>query len=351
MSYSRNYSTTISGTVSDSFDYPASESGGSKHVSMHWSEDVHIEIGVDTSSFDHGVGRLKGHIDVLTGAVVTTEAAQIEEKVRGAAAIGDCVTKGFFDLVRSEITQQTAALKSRVDSLVLKLNDMKLACLRVRQTMQQDYARITDRYSSTFAELDRELAKRIAALDETAYVLAREASAQESRSYDSTLSTIPTVFAAEISQAQGILLAAAVRAQMNSLLQGAVAYLASEKKTAVVTSDMLLDQGASNAAATSVPVAFLKADELSAVPSERLIVPATPAVLAKDPILQGRVIERFHQHDLEWKPLSQGHRSQIERFLIPLLDGIQTQAPNHDARVRQTIARLWSPHSPETLSL
>ena len=129
MSYSEQYSEIISGTVYETVHYPASEDGGSMTVSVHWSEDVNITIHVDTSSFDQSVSTIKHHIDGLTGAVVATEAAQIEERVRSADAIGQSVTSGFFRLIGSEISQQMVAIKSRVDSLFLKLNDMKTACL------------------------------------------------------------------------------------------------------------------------------------------------------------------------------------------------------------------------------
>src|ERR1039457_81802 len=162
MSYSEHYSETISGTEYVEVYHPASETSSSETVSVHWSEDVNVSIHVDTSSFDHSVSTIKHHIDGLTVAVIATESVQLEEKVRSANAIGQSVTSGFFRLIGSEITQQMVALKSRVDSLFLKLNDMKSACQRIQQNMQQDYHRITDRYSGIFEEMDRELAKRIA---------------------------------------------------------------------------------------------------------------------------------------------------------------------------------------------
>lgn len=239
MSYSENYRETISGIVHEQVYHPVTQEGYSETISVPWSEDVNIAIHVDTSSFDQSVSTIKHHIDGLTGAVVATEAAQIEERVRSADAIGESVTSGFFRLIGSEITQQMVALKSRVDSLFLKLNDMKSACQRIQQNMQQDYHRITDRYEAIFEELDRELARRITSLDEATYELVREASLEERRSFDSTLSTVPTIFAGENSQTQSILLISALRSRMNGLLQCAMAYLAAEKRTSTAVSTML----------------------------------------------------------------------------------------------------------------
>jgi len=326
MSYSRHYNETISGTAYDTVNYPASENGGSMSVSVDWSESVGISVYVDTSSFDHSVSTIKHHIDGLTGAVVATEAAQIEEKVRGANAIGESVTTGFFRLIGSEITQQMVALKSRVDSLFLKLNDMKGACQRIQLNMQQDYHRITDRYTSIFEELDRELAMRVGSLDEAAYTLKREVSLEDRRSFDSTLSTVPTIFAGENSQAQSVLLASALRSRMNNLLQCAVAYLATEKRTSNAVSTMLEAGGREDSATASLPVAYMAVENR-------------------------RILAHFHERSLSWRPLPSESKAQIERFLFPLIDAIHTPSQDQDARVRQMILQLWKAHAPESLAL
>ena len=348
MSYSEHYSETISGTEYVEVYHPASETSSSETVSVHWSEDVNIVITVDTSSFDNSVSTIKHHIDGLAGAVIATEAGQIEEKARGANAIGQAVTDGFFRLIGSEITQQMAALKSRVDSLFLKLNDMRIACQRIQQNMQRDYHRITDRYSSIFEELDREMATRIASLDEAAYALNRQVSSEDRRGFDSTLSTVPTVFAAENSRAQTVLSAGTLRSRMNELLQCAMAYLASEKRTSNVMSTMLVTGGQDNSATLSLPVAYLASSDM---PAEAIVLPPAPGPLTDDPNMNRRILAQFRERNLSWRPLADDHRAQIERFLFPLVDAIHTPSQGQDARVRQIVLRLWNAHTPEVLPL
>ena len=349
MSYRKSYSATISGSQSYSASYGASERGGTVNGTVHWSENVNIDITVDTNSFDQGVMSLKHHIDGLTGAVVATEAAQIQEKIRGANAISQSVTAGFFHLISSEITQQMAALKSRVDSLFLKLNDMKTACQRIKNAMQQDYARITDRYASIFAELDRELASRIASLDEAANAVLRNASIQLKRSYDSTLSTVPTIFAAENSRAQGLLSAGTLRSAMNNMLQSATAYLVLEKNNNKALSAMLVSGDAQNSAASSLPVAYLAAGGSTESSTNRIFLPPTPGPLSDDQNLKQRILAQFGDRKLGWRPLTSEDRAQIERFLVPRIDAIHTPLQDHDSRVRQTVLQLWNSHTPETL--
>lgn len=351
MSYSRHYSETISGTEYQTVYHPATEEGYSEEISVKWSEDINISIHVDTSSFDHGVNTVKHHIDALTGAVVATEAAQIAEKVRGANAIGQSVTTGFFRLIGSEISQQMVALKSRVDSLFLKLNDMKSACQRIKQNMQQDYHRITDRYSATFEELDRELSLRIASLDDAAYKIKREISLEERRSFDSELSTIPTIFAGENSHAQSVLLTSGLRSRMNELLQGAMTYLASEKRTSNAVSTMLEAGGRDDANTVSVPVIYMATNDATVAPAESIVLPSAQVSRTSDLETKQKVLARFREQNLSWRPMPAQTRAQIERFLFPLVDGIGTESRERDARIRQMILKLWYGATPESLSL
>ncbi len=351
MSYTRQYSERIYGTEYVTVHHPASESSSSETISVDWSEDVDIEVFVDTSSFDDGVSTIKHHIDGLTGAVVATEAAQIEEKIRGTNAISQSVTTGFFGLIRSEITQQMAALKSRVDSLFLKMNDMEAACKRIQQNMEQDYHRITDRYTATFEELDRELEMRLAALDRASYAVKRDVATQSRRSFDSTLSTVPTVFGGETSHAQSLLAAGSMRSRMNDLLQCAIAYLVSEKRTSEAVSTMLVSGGREDAAVSSLPVAYLAASDTAATSMARIFLPPAPGFLGDDAETKRDILAQFRERSLPWKPLAGEDRAQIERFLIPLIDTIHTASQDRDARVRRMILNLWSAHTPQTLPL
>jgi len=76
MSYSRRYSREVSYSGSVRYTYPASQSGGSGTEHYHGTIPVNITINVDTRPFDGSVNRFNKSIDVLTGSVVATNAAQ-----------------------------------------------------------------------------------------------------------------------------------------------------------------------------------------------------------------------------------------------------------------------------------
>jgi DNA-binding transcriptional regulator GbsR (MarR family) len=345
MSYSRSYSEVISGVEHVSYSYPASEEGGSDTIAVHWSEPVYIDINVDTHPFDSSVHSLKTHVDVLTGSVVAMEVAHVKEKVEGAKRVADCVTDGFFKLIRSEISQQTTALKNRVDSSLLKLNDLRVACRRVQETMQLDYSRITERYSKIFEELDRETKKRISSIDSAAISVRSQVSEQPARAICG-LCTEATISAAENSAAQIKVTAGAIRAQVHKLLQNATAYLAQERTLTRDVQMMLFDSGSLKAGMTYLPVLYLEADAHSGVIS-RSFLPDGPNSPVRRYEVQTR--ELFQQRELKWADMDENSRTQVERFLMPLVDGIQGGDREHDARVRQSMMQLWKSSLPQML--
>ena len=143
MSYTRRYTGYVhySGTVS----YPASERGGS--VSYSGEEPVYITIDVDTDAFDASVGNCNTAVNGLTSAVVATEAAQVESKRRASKQIAAAIVKGFFDYVGADLSQRIKELASKCESLFVALLGHKDTCLSKNKQMQDDYNRITKRYS------------------------------------------------------------------------------------------------------------------------------------------------------------------------------------------------------------
>lgn len=165
MSYTRTFHDTITVHYSETVSYPPSESGGSRTVSGTVTEPVVINIQVNTDHFDQQINNCNSQVDMLTGSVVATEAAQVAAVRHNARRIGDTIVRGFFKTVQSDLTQQIAALQSNIDSLIIHLKDLSNRCLGKRNQMQTDYQRISSRYLKLFSDLDHELENRIHAID------------------------------------------------------------------------------------------------------------------------------------------------------------------------------------------
>ena len=174
MSYRRSFTKTISVHYSGTATTSVSVNGTSHTVSVPYSgtayENVTVNIDVDTTPFDTSVGRCNGNVDLLTGAVVATEGAQVASIRENSKKVADTVINGFFKTVRSEISQQITELKSRIDATILHLNELAKRCIEKQRQMETDYNRISSRYSKIFADLDSELSNRIYELDKPAFV-------------------------------------------------------------------------------------------------------------------------------------------------------------------------------------
>jgi hypothetical protein len=174
MSYSQ--SRTVSIPYSGSVHYSGSSGcscgksvsySGSVNYSGH--ETVHIDVNVNTSPFDNEVERCKNSVNLLTGSVVATQAAQINEINRSANEISSTLTEGFFKAISSEISQQIVQLENEANSSLLHLQKVGEKILNLKKQMEKDYNRISSNYSKTFTDLNNELESRIKNLDDLVF--------------------------------------------------------------------------------------------------------------------------------------------------------------------------------------
>jgi hypothetical protein len=347
MSYSRSYSATISGTVSKSVSYPASQKGGSTDVSLDWQEDVEVTIFVDTSPFDDSVATIKQHVGALTGAMVATQSVHVAQKIKAARAISDSVTKGFFTVIGSNISQQMAEAKSKIDSLLLSLADLKQSLLKIHQQMGHDYARISERYGRIFEDLDKETQNRIGALD-AALFRTRESLAQPAeRTRGKGGSVVPTIVGGENSQSQSAMVTGSIRARMNRLLGSAAAFLGAERQLAHGFQEILADEVDQGSPQQFLPVLYMEAEGVGGMTTASLLA----SDFERNPLLQlevrSKLVRHFMEGSLPWS--SSGRHPQVERHLSSLVDGLQSGDAVHAARVRAAILKCWSASKPSIL--
>jgi len=201
MSYTRKYheSIEVRETKSETFSYPASQTGGTKTVtvSFHKVVPVEVKIHVDTKPFDKGVSRVNSNIDVLTGAVVASEAAQVASIHENSKKVGKTIVNGFFSYIRSEISQQITELTQNIDSQLMHLRELSIAVVNKKKQMFNDFERISSRYIKIFDELNSELSNRIYELDKPTFLFKKETDKQAIRSVSNDLVNTATVFGFE----------------------------------------------------------------------------------------------------------------------------------------------------------
>lgn len=179
MSYTRTSSGYVhySGSkyYSGSVHYPASQSGGYVNYdgTVHYEGDVQVVINVhvDTDPFDRSILHCNGSIGSLGTSVVALNAAQCKEIQDSSDKVSRSIIGGFFNLIKSEISQALASLISKINSGILLIKT-HASRIREQQTlMDQDYHRLKAHYVGIFNDLDKECQRRVVALDRSAFNL------------------------------------------------------------------------------------------------------------------------------------------------------------------------------------
>lgn len=337
MSYRRSYTGYVhySGTVS----YPASQNGGS--VSYSGSEPVYITIDVDTNAFDASVGHCNNAVNALTGAVVATEAAQVESKRQASKQIASTIVKGFFDYVGADLSQKIKELSSKCESLFIALMGHKDNCLSKSKQMQDDYNRISKRYSKIFEDLDKETVSRIEVLDKPTFQFAESAQNLVDRNSNTELLGISTISANENIKLETVLSCSHVKQQASVLLDKANCYLQGTYRLANSVRDMLDDSQAEND--ILLPVMFVESVKNIENKETRIIGTDdgfTPSGDGVDSTLRSK----FMSKDVEWGNMNSNDFDKVISYL-----NAEVQSDQMDDRTLKTMLGILNGQAIQTI--
>src|ERR1700761_9467443 len=123
---------------------------------------------VDTAPMAAEMHNVTRHVDGTTTAVVAMQVAVIQAENLAADHICANVNRGFYSLIRSQISQKIARLQSEVDSHLTQLRMQSQAIGGIRTRMERDYHMISGRYLKLFNSLNNNLKSRIFELDRPA---------------------------------------------------------------------------------------------------------------------------------------------------------------------------------------
>lgn len=340
MSYSRTYHETVSGskTVTVHYDYPASENGGtgSETVTVDIDIPVTIDIDVDTIPFDRSISFANKQVTLLTGSVVATEAAQIAAKVKSSVAISDTIIDGFFGLIKSEINQQLTEIKPRVEALLVEMLQHRESCVLKKKQLENDFARISERYSKIFLDLDKELRNRILLLNQSAVGIHGAITTHVNRSFSDISSGISTIFNKEGNCLQSMIFASNLKSRAFSLINSAKNYLFSEKNLSVQLKQILSPVEIKAVVTRQVPLLYFEIKNQSNGNDVEIISAEQIHSLKNN---KSKLKEIFSNSQRKWVTLDSKNREFINTFLK-----LELSKDNHkiNPRVAEQIMQLWT---------
>lgn len=337
MSYRRSYTGYVhySGTVS----YPASQNGGS--VSYSGTEPVYITIDVDTNAFDASVDHCTDAVNALTGAVVATEAAQVESKRRASKQIAASIVKGFFEYVGADLSQKIKELASKCESLFFALMGHKENCLSKSKQMQDDYNRISKRYSKIFEDLDKETVSRIEVLDRPTFQFAETAQNLIDRNSNTELLGISTISANESIKLETVLSCSHVKQQASILLAKANNYLHGTYRLANSVRDMLDESQVEED--IMLPVMFVES-VLNSDNKETKIIGTDEEFTPSGESIDSQLRSRFMSKDVEWDDMKTEDFEKVISYL-----NADVQSGQMEDRTLKTMLGLLNDQAIQTI--
>jgi hypothetical protein len=349
MSYTRRYDESVSGERTVRISYPPSENGGSVSETVSITIPVSIRIHVDTTPFDREIRTCETGLDALTVSVMATEAAQIDAIESNAQKVSDQVTTGFFELIRSEITQQATEYRSATEALAGKLSDMRAACVAKVDQMRQDYERITQRYSRIFDDLDSEITTRVGAVDSAAFSAHREMNIVSNRTTDGTLSTTATIGAAESLGLRSLVATGGVRHRARQVLKAAHDFVMSDRRLAMTIQRLLRQASVTGNSPVHLPVLYRRSEGPDGA-REDVFIPTTTS----SPIVASTFTNDFRtwfgREERVWRDANSDDARQINLYFDRLVNGMGADDDVHRARVGTLTLQLWHNNAdPQTL--
>lgn len=164
-----------------------------------------IPCKVDTTPMATEIERVSRHVDGTTAAVVTMQSAVIAAEESSAKKVCSNVNRGFFTLVRSQISQKIANKQSRVEALLMQLAQQKRQLISIKSNMEREYGRIAARYLRIFTGVNKELEQRVRQIDQPVFELVNKHMATSSNRMNALSAWVTTSQVEGITQSQEIL--------------------------------------------------------------------------------------------------------------------------------------------------
>ncbi|MBO4612987.1 MAG: hypothetical protein J5671_07460 [Bacteroidaceae bacterium] len=333
MSYTRTVSKPITLYYSRTVSYPASQNGGTINVSGSVTETVNVNVHVDTTPFDSSVSGCNQQVNILTGAVAATEAAQVASVDANSKRVASTIINGFFKTIGSEISQQINELTNEVESLAMHLVELTKRCLEKQNQMGVDYQRICQRYIKVFDTLNTELKNRIHEIDQPVFKFREQADAYAQKGSDSDMVSTVVVTGSEEAKLQAHLSSATLKYQASEMLHHASEYLYRQRDMrSTIAHHMFQDDEGSY----YVPLMMTERVGEDGVKSTFLYSPKT---ISKS-LDNGAVCDQIEHR--QWEPVSDAEQERVANYFNAEVSSHFASPSAHDERVRETMLNLFS---------
>jgi hypothetical protein len=301
---------------------------------------------VDTQEMADGLYSVAPHVDGATGAVVSMQTAVIMAEKHAAENICRDVNRGFFSLIRSQISQKIAISRSQVEARLLELRDQSQKLSSVKMTMQRDFQMIAARYTKLFRILDRALLNRLHEVDASLLDLVNKDVARLDSRARGLQASVPVHQMESVSSSQRIA-ASNTRLKASAAIGAMSRFIQESNQQDHLSSSILSVENAESDATVLLPFALVDSDS----PQTRQRQWTYHAPASSSPEIAQQIkgaIERGvfpALPQIQWREPDARERENVARCLRELIDGAKL-----NERVRAHVIRMYSAARSLTLS-
>lgn len=160
---------------------------------------------IDTQPLATEMDNVSRSVNNTKEAVLSMQEAVVAAEERASDLVCDNINRGFYSLIRSQISQKLAKHKSDVDAKTMLLSHQKRAMISIRNQMERDYTMISKRYTKLFNGLNSNLKTRVFELDKPLIDFAYHEIGKISNRTKYLTATIPITQLESISESQKII--------------------------------------------------------------------------------------------------------------------------------------------------
>lgn len=298
---------------------------------------AHFNFTVDTEEMANSIDGVAPHVDGTTAAVVAMQTAVIVAEKRAAEKICENVNRGFFGLIRSQISQKLAITKSQMDARVMELGQQAQELLGIRGRMERDFQMIATRYAKLFRSLDAALYTRINELDKPLVSFVSRDLEKIRNRVRFAQATVPIHQSETINTSQLIAVSQAKASTARAI--GCIHQFVHEANQQQALVGRMLGETMDGASGpVQVPVMFMESDSTrTRVPQWQFHYPPGPAPLTRRmaEAIEGEVLGGKAQ--MEWATVPTESKDRVYRLFLEMTKG----QPLND-RVRALMVQLFN---------
>lgn len=296
-----------------------------------------IYVQVTTEPMADSIDGVAPHVDGTTAAVVAMQTAVVIAEKRAAEKICDNVNRGFFGLIRSQISQKLAICRSQMDARVMELEQQSQELLGIRGRMERDFQMIATRYAKLFRSLDAALYTRINELDKSLVsFVSRDLEKIRNRARFAQ-ATVPIHQSETINTSQLIAVSQAKASTARAI--GCIHQFVHEaNQQQALVGRMLGEPGDGASGSVQVPVMFMESDSTRTQVSQwQFHYPPGPAPLTRrmTEAIEDEVLGENQK--LEWTVTSPESKDHIYQIFLMMAKGEQI-----NERVRTLMIQLFN---------